>query len=63
MEDYVLTIPNADVKIMETLVARMGWKVRSKRKTIDEFISSCKKDVDMSDDDIQNEINAVRYSK
>jgi len=43
MEDYVLTIPNADVKIMETLVARMGWKVRSKRKTVDEFISSCKK--------------------
>ncbi len=63
MEDYVLTIPNADVKIMETLVARMGWKVRSKRKTVDEFISSCKKNVDMSDDEIQKEINAVRYSK
>ena len=63
MEDLVLTIPTRDSALVEALTSRMGWTIRRRRTSVDQFISSCPKDSQMSDEEIQAEVNAVRYGK
>ena len=61
MEDYVVSIPQRDFSLMEELFARMGWKVRPRRTSIEQFIKSCPKTPVMTDEEIATEVNAVRY--
>ena len=39
----------------------MGWTVRTRRELIERFIASCPKEPLMTDEEIQAEVNAVRY--
>jgi len=61
MEDYVVSVPQRDFSLMEELFARMGWKVRPRRASIEQFIKSCPKTPLMTDEEIAAEVNAVRY--
>ena len=61
MEDLVLTIPTQDSAFIETLATRMGWTMRRRRISVERFINSCPKTLQMTDEEIQAEINAVRY--
>lgn len=63
MEDYVVSIPLDDFSLMEELFARMGWKVRPCRASIEKFIKSCPQTPVMTDEEIAAEVNAVRYGK
>ena len=63
MEDYVVSIPLGDFSLMEELFARMGWKVRPRRASIEKFIQSCPKTPVMTDEEIAAEVNAVRYGE
>ena len=60
MEDIVLSIPTQDSAFIETLAARMGWVMRKRRTSVEQFIKSCPKTPQMTDEEIQAEINAVR---
>ena len=60
MEDIVLSIPTQDSAFIETLAARMGWVMRKRRTSVEQFINSCPKTPQMTDEEIQAEINAVR---
>ena len=60
MEDLVLTIPAQDAALIETLAQRMGWTMRRRHTSIERFINSCPKTPQMTDEEIQAEINAVR---
>ena len=62
MEDLVLSIPKQDYSFLEHLASRMGWTVRTRRELIDRFIASCPKEPLMTEEEIQAEVNAVRYS-
>jgi hypothetical protein len=61
MEDYVLTVPFKDKSFIEALASRMGWRVRTRRSTVERFINSCPKSPVMTDDEIAAEVNAVRF--
>ncbi|MBR1520179.1 MAG: hypothetical protein IJ635_02970 [Bacteroidaceae bacterium] len=61
MEDYVLSIPVKDRGLMEALVSRMGWQMRTRRSSVERFIQSCPKTPVMTDEEIAAEVNAVRY--
>lgn len=63
MEDYVVSIPSRDFSLMEELFARMGWKVRPRRKSIEQFVDSCPQEPVMTDEEIAAEVNAVRYGE
>lgn len=63
MEDYVVSIPPSDLSLMEELFARMGWKVRPRRVSIEKFIKSCPSTPVMTDEEIAAEVNAVRYGE
>ena len=60
MEDFVLSIPIQDRAFIETLAQRMGWTMRRRRASVERFIESCPKTPQMTDEEIQTEINAVR---
>ena len=73
MEDLVLTIPIQDAAFVETLAKRMGWTMRKRRTSVERFIrsaegrsqgeNSCPKTPQMTDEEIQAEVNAVRYGE
>ena len=73
MEDLVLSIPTQDAAFVETLAKRMGWTMRKRRTSVERFIrsaegrsqgeNSCPKTPQMTDEEIQAEVNAVRYGK
>ena len=56
-----MTIPLQDATFIETLAQRMGWKMRKRRTSVERFIESCPKTPQMTDEEIQAEVNAVRY--
>lgn len=60
MEDLVLSVPAQDAAFLETLASRMGWMMRKRRTSVERFINSCPKTPQMTDEEIQAEINAVR---
>ena len=68
-----MTIPIQDAAFVETLAKRMGWTMRKRRTSVERFIrsaegrsqgeNSCPKTPQMTDEEIQAEVNAVRYGK
>ena len=60
MEDLVLSVPIQDAAFIETLAQRMGWTMRKRRTSVERFINSCSKTPQMTDEEIQAEINAIR---
>ena len=65
MEDVVLKMPTADVALITQFANRMGWMIERRRNPIARFIETCSKsNADaLTDEDIQAEIDAVRYTK
>lgn len=65
MEDVILKMPTADVALIMQFAERMGWMVESRSNPVARFIEACSKNNAnaLTDEDIQTEINAVRYSK
>ena len=63
MEDMVLSIPIQDREFVETLVRRMGWTIRRRRTSVERFIKTCPQTPLVTDEEIQQEVNAVRYAK
>jgi hypothetical protein len=63
MEDFVLSIPTRDQSFMETLAARMCWKLLLRRASIEQFIKSCPQTPVITEEEIAAEVNAVRYEK
>ncbi len=60
MEEMVLSIPAQDAAFVETLASRMGWTMRRRRTSVERFIQSCPKTPQMTDEEIQAEINSYR---
>ena len=65
MEDFVLRMPTADVAMMMQFASRMGWIVEKPSTAIDRFIKACRANSSnaLSEEEIQAEVNAVRYGK
>ncbi|NLO70116.1 MAG: hypothetical protein GX102_04075 [Porphyromonadaceae bacterium] len=58
-----LELPVSDFKFFTTLAKKMGWNVKTKKNILDSFIESRPKDIEISDDEILDEIYDVRYKK
>lgn len=63
MEDVTFRMPSADIGIAMQLAGRMGWTVDQPRSAVSRFIDACRKNASaMTDEEIQAEVNAARYS-
>jgi len=57
-----LNIPRADWTLFQELVNRFGWQAKTSEQVLDEFIKTRPHNVDLSEEDIMNEVRAVRYA-
>lgn len=57
-----INIPLSDWKFFKELVRKMGWEVQTREELLDSFIESCPENPPLSDEEIMNEVRAVRYS-
>ncbi len=64
MEDVVLKMPTTDVALIMQFASRMGWTIESRRNPVARFIEACSgSKAALTDEEIQAEVNAVRYNK
>lgn len=62
-QDARLVIPKADMRFFRELAGKMGWSFEVKEDTMKKHITSCQKNVELSDEDILSEVEAVRYGE
>lgn len=63
MTQVVLSIPNSEVPFLSALAEKMGWNIQTRENLVEKFIASCPTNVDITDEEIQAEVNAARYGK
>jgi len=62
-ENISLQLPQGDMFYFEQLARKKGWAFKTKESILQKFIDTRPKNVDISDDDIMEEIYAIRYAK
>ncbi|MDR0863626.1 MAG: hypothetical protein LBO74_01680 [Candidatus Symbiothrix sp.] len=62
-EKLFVDIPQSDIQFFKLFADKMGWFIDNKQNLWDKYIESSPKDIDLSDEDIMNEVRAVRYGK
>lgn len=57
-----INIPVSDWKFFKELVRKMGWEIQTREELLDSFIESRPENSPLTDEEIMNEVKAVRYS-
>ena len=57
-----LKIPRTDWNLLQELINRFGWQSETREQLLEKFIQSRPKVTDLSEEDIMNEVRAVRYA-
>ena len=57
-----LNIPSTDWILLQELVSRFGWQSETREQMLEEFMQTRPQNIDLSEDDIMNEVRAVRYA-
>jgi len=65
MEDVLIKMPTADVTLLTQMASRMGWAIERRRDAIARFLDACSvnQSDSLTDEEIQAEVNAVRYGR
>ena len=56
-------IPKSDMGLFQKLAKKMGWEIRTPERVLDAFIASRPKNADITDEEILEEVNKVRYNR
>lgn len=58
-----LSIPKSDIKFFKELAKKMGWDIDIREDFLKDYIASRPKRVNLSEEEILEELNAIRYEK
>ena len=58
-----LNIPVSDWSLLRELIRRFGWQAETREEMLDSFINSRPQVPAVSEEEIMNEVRAVRYNK
>ena len=58
-----LSIPKSDIKFLKELAKKMGWDIDIREDFLKDYIASRPKRVNLSEEEILAELNAIRYEK
>ena len=61
-EIYV-KMPQSDMVFFQLFADKMGWQVENKNDLLRQYIASRPKNVDLTDEEIMEEVRNVRYAK
>lgn len=58
-----LSIPKSDIKFFKELAKKIGWDIDIREDFLKDYIASRPKRVNLSEEEILAELNAIRYEK
>ena len=62
-QDVFLSIPKSDIKFFKELAKKMGWNIDIREDFLKDYIASRPKKVNLSEEEILAELNAIRYGE
>ena len=62
-EDIYVRMPQSDIRFFQQFAKKMGWLVENKQILWDNYIKNSPTNVDLTDDEIMEEVRAIRYAK
>jgi hypothetical protein len=62
-EKIFVDIPQSDIRFFKLFADKMGWHINNRQNLWDEYMENSPKDIELSDEDIMNEVRAVRYGE
>ena len=63
LQGVYVNIPVADWSLFRELVRKFGWKAETREDLLDRFIDSRPAEPKLSEEEIMDEVKAVRYAK
>ncbi len=63
MQGVYLNVPSVDWSLFRELIRKFGWQAETREQMLDRFISSRPAKPMLSEEEIMDEVNAVRYDK
>lgn len=63
MQGAYVNVPASDWKLFKELVRKMGWEIQTRESLLDSFIKSRPIKQSLSDEEIMDEVAAVRYTR
>lgn len=63
MQGVYVNVPAVDWSLFSELIRKFGWQAETREQLLNRFASSRPKNPDISEDDIMDEVRAVRYAK
>ena len=62
-EEVYVKMPQSDMVFFQLFANKMGWLIENKTDLLHKYIASRPKNVDLTDEEIMEEVRAVRYAK
>ena len=59
----LVDIPQSDIIFFKFFADKLGWQFKSKQILWDEYLSSSPENIDLLEEEIMEEVRAVRYGK
>ena len=63
MQGVYVNVPSVDWSLFRELIRKFGWQAETREQMLDCFISSRPAKPMLSEEEIMDEVNAVRYDK
>ena len=62
-ERFFIEIPHTDMFFFKLFADKMGWTLNNRQALWDEYIKNSPENIDLSEEEILEEVRAVRYGK
>lgn len=63
MQGVYVNVPTMDWSLFRELVRKFGWQVETREQLLDRFVNSRPATPVISEEEIMDEVKAVRYAK
>ena len=62
-KEIFVKMPQTDIRFFQQFAKKMGWMIEDRNDLLHQYIASRPQNVDLTDEDIMEEVRAVRYAK
>ena len=63
MQGVYVNVPIVDWSLFRDLIRKFGWQAETREQLLDRFVGSRPANPDISEEEIMDEVRAVRYAK
>lgn len=61
LQGVYLNVPTADWSLLKELIRRFGWRAETREQMLDRFVNNRPAEPALSEEEIMDEVRAVRY--